>query len=612
MSEFRSAAHARREMAIRTFWVIVDASCWAFALMIAIWGRLDFSLTIFTGSSLWIGIGLVAGIHAVVGLLTGPYLVRHMRGSFDEITALTRTALITALALMAIAWLTPAVFIPRSSALLAPALAIVLMLAARFFVRTYRSRLISRNPNGEKVIVFGAGLAGRRLVHNMLHDDRSEFTPVALLDDDRSKRRLKIEGVPVVGTFAKLATTVEKTGATYLAVAVPRATPELLRDVQRQARELDLKVQVLPPIEDWLRQTDPQATDLRDINLEDLLGRRAVELDQETIADHLTGKVVLVTGAGGSIGSELCRQIAKFAPARLIMLDRDESALHAVQLSLTGRGLLEGEDLMLADIRDAENLRAQFAVTRPDVVFHAAALKHLSLLERYPKEAWQTNVLGTLNVLTAAAENGVGTFVNISTDKAASPTSVLGTSKRMAERLTAEFALREPGRYVSVRFGNVLGSRGSVIPAFTEQIRQGGPVTVTHKDVERYFMLIPEAAQLVLQAGAIGCDGDVLVLDMGTPVKIVDVARDLIRTSGKDIEIRYTGLRPGEKLSEVLFTEGEHFRTTEHPLITAVNVPRMEPEQVRLRHFGTAEQAAAWLAAHTELTPEMRVLEPSE
>ncbi|OLT16594.1 hypothetical protein BJF80_04305 [Serinicoccus sp. CUA-874] len=246
MSEFRSAAHARREMAIRTFWVIVDASCWAFALMIAIWGRLDFSLTIFTGSNLWIGMGLVASIHAVVGLLTGPYLVRHMRGSFDEITALTRTALITALALMAIAWLTPAVFIPRSSALLAPALAIVLMLAARFFVRTYRSRLISRNPNGEKVIVFGAGLAGRRLVHNMLHDDRSEFTPVALLDDDRS-----------------------------------------------------------------------------------------------------------------------------------------------VQLSLTGRGLLEGEDPMLADIRDADNLRAQFAVTRPDVVFHAAALKHLSLLERYPKEAWQ-------------------------------------------------------------------------------------------------------------------------------------------------------------------------------------------------------------------------------
>lgn len=237
-------------------------------------------MTIFTESTLWIGVAFVAAVHAIVGLLTGPYLVRHMRGSFDEIAALTRTALITALALMAIAWLTPAVFIPRSSALLSPALALVLMLAARFFVRTYRSRLVSRNPHGEKVIVFGAGLAGRRLVHNMLHDDRSQFTPVALLDDDRSKRRLKIEGVPVVGTFAKLGATVEKTGATYLAVAVPRSTPELLREVQEEARDLDLRVQVLPPIEDWLRQTDPQATDLRDINLEDLLGRRAPGREQ--------------------------------------------------------------------------------------------------------------------------------------------------------------------------------------------------------------------------------------------------------------------------------------------------------------------------------------------
>ncbi|WP_238335857.1 polysaccharide biosynthesis protein [Serinicoccus kebangsaanensis] len=600
-----------REVAIRAFWLLCDGLCWVLALFIAIWTRGGASLEVLTDPNLWMAAGLAATLHAAVGIAGGPYMVKHMRGSFDEVTAVVKTAGMAALILVAIAWMTPAIFLPRSAALLAPALAIVFMLASRFLVRTYRSRLVSRNPEGERVIVFGAGLAGRRLVHNMLHDDRSQFTPVALLDDDRSKRRLKIEGVPVVGTFAKLAWAVEKTGATYLAVAVPHATPELLRAVQHEARELELKLQVLPPIGDWLRQADPKATDLRDINLEDLLGRRAVQLDQEAISEHLTGKVVLVTGAGGSIGSELCRQIAKFSPARLVMLDRDESALHAVQLSLTGRGLLEGEDLLLADIRDGDNLQTQFATCKPDVVFHAAALKHLSLLERYPKEAWQTNVLGTLNVLHAAAQNGVGTFVNISTDKAASPTSVLGTSKRMAERLTAEFAHREPGRYVSVRFGNVLGSRGSVIPAFTEQIRQGGPVTVTHQDVERYFMLIPEASQLVLQAGAIGRDGDVLVLDMGTPVKIVDVARDLIRTSGKDIEIRFTGLRPGEKLSEVLFTDGEVFRETEHPLITAVNVPRIAPELVRPRSFSTADQAAAWLAAHVENSPTT-ALEPAE
>jgi FlaA1/EpsC-like NDP-sugar epimerase len=338
-----------------------------------------------------------------------------------------------------------------------------------------------------------------------------------------------------------------------------------------------LKVKVLPPIQEWMRRTDPGTADLRDLNLEDLLGRRAVELDQDAISDHLSGKVVLVTGAGGSIGSELCRQIARFNPARLVMLDRDESGLHAVQLSMTGRGLLEGEDLLLADIRDEARLRNAFAEIRPDVVFHAAALKHLSLLERYPQEAWQTNVLGTRNVLQAAAAAGVGTFVNISTDKAASPTSVLGCSKRTAERLTAHYAETQPGRYVSVRFGNVLGSRGSVIPAFTEQIRRGGPVTVTHPDVERYFMLIPEASQLVLQAGAIGRDGQVMVLDMGTPVRIVDVARELISLSGRDVDIQYTGLRPGEKLTEVLFTGGEDQRQSGHPLMTAVDVPALDP-----------------------------------
>ncbi|WP_238695226.1 polysaccharide biosynthesis protein [Ornithinimicrobium flavum] len=503
-----------------------------------------------------------------------------MRGSFDEVTSVVKTALITALVIIAIAWATPDVVLPRSVALLAPALAIVLMLAVRFTVRTYRSHRVASNPDGERVIILGAGLAGRRLVHNMLHDDRSEFAPVALLDDARSKRRLKIEGIPVMGTRRDLAAVAERTGAKYLAVAIPRADAELLREIQAQAREAGLQVKTLPPIEQWLRQSDPQATDLRDINLEDLLGRRAVELDQDAIAEHITGKVVLVTGAGGSIGSELCRQIQRFSPARLVMLDRDESALHAVQLSMTGRGLLEGDDLLLADIRDAERLEHSFSEICPDVVFHAAALKHLSLLERYPDEAWKTNVLGTLNVLQAASTAGVGTFVNISTDKAASPTSVLGTSKRVAERLTAHFAKHEPGRYVSVRFGNVLGSRGSVIPAFTEQIRRGGPVTVTHPDVERYFMLIPEACQLVLQAGAIGHDGQAMVLDMGTPVKIVDVAKELITLSGEHVDIRFTGLRPGEKLSEVLFASHEVHLPTSHPLMSAVNVPPLDAHSV--------------------------------
>ena len=282
----------------------------------------------------------------------------------------------------------------------------------------------------------------------------------------------------------------------------------------------------------------------------------------------------------GSIGSELARQVSKLGSARLVCLDRDESGLHGVQLSLYGHGLLDTDDMVLCDIRDLDALRAVFHRHRPHVVFHAAALKHLPMLEQYPDEGWKTNVLGTLNVLTCAEEVHVDHFVNISTDKAADATAVLGQTKRLAERLTADFAERTERAYLSVRFGNVLGSRGSVLWSFRAQIERGGPVTVTHPDVTRFFMTIPEACQLVLQAGAIGRPGDVLVLDMGEPVRIVDVATRLIEQSGRDIELRYTGLRPGEKLHEVLLSGAEAGEPSEHPLITQVSVPPIAPDEV--------------------------------
>lgn len=593
MSENESGKSYRsqRDVVVRTFYILADGACWIMAFVLALVMRLDADVQVLSEPATWAAAVLAATLHVVIGLLTGPYMVRHMRGSFDEVVAIVQTAVAAAFLLITIAWVTPDVFVPRSTALAAPALAIVLMLAVRFTVRSYRARQNAQN-GGERLIVLGAGLAGRRLVHSMLHDDQGKFTPVAFLDDDPSKRRLKVEGIRVWGTREDLAEVVDRTRATHLAVAIPRADAELLRSVQEQAREIGLDVKVLPPLDEWLNRSEPTTTDLRDLNLEDLLGRRSVELDQDAIADHLSGKVVLVTGAGGSIGSELCRQIRRFNPARLVMLDRDESALHAAQLGMTGRALLHGEDLLLADIRDEQRLMDVFAEIRPDVVFHAAALKHLSLLERYPTEAWQTNVLGTLNVVKAAAAAGVGTFVNISTDKAASPISVLGYSKRVAERLTAHFASNEPGRYVSVRFGNVLGSRGSVIPAFTEQVRRGGPVTVTHPDVERYFMLIPEACQLVLQAGAIGRDGQTLVLDMGTPVKIVDVARELIALSGKHVDIQFTGLRPGEKLTEVLFMDDEDYQQTSHPMMTSADVPALDPTDLCQPGWSTGEVMA--------------------
>jgi FlaA1/EpsC-like NDP-sugar epimerase len=585
-----------RDAFVRVFWALFDGFWWISAVFLTVWIRYEYDPSFALTETTMLVAGVAAGIHVVTGLLLGPYLVSHVLGSFEEVVAVTRAAAITGVALFSWAILAQPIVVPRSVPALAFALALAAMLASRFVVRTWRARSASRRDSEARVIVFGAGLAGRRLVHGMLHDDQSAFSPVAFVDDDRGKRKLRVEGVPVRGDRTAIPRVAQKYDATHLIVAVPSADAQFMREVRALAEEAHLKMKVLPTI-DSLLSNRPQLQDLRDINLEDLLGRRAVELDQSAIAEQITGRVVLVTGAGGSIGSELCRQIAKFHPARLLLLERDESALHTTQLSLTGRGLLEGNDLLLADIRDLTTMKRLFTEHRPDVVFHAAALKHLSLLEKYPGEAWQTNVLGTLNVLSASAESGVGTFVNISTDKAASPTSVLGYSKRVAERLTADFARTQPGRYVSVRFGNVLGSRGSVIPAFTEQIRQGGPVTVTHPDVERYFMLIPEASQLVLQAAAMGRDGQVMVLDMGQPVKIADVARTLIDMSGKrGVNVVYTGLRPGEKLSEVLFTHGEEHQPTGHDLVTAVAVPALQPEQVYSASLNGGATVHLWLS----------------
>ena len=280
----------------------------------------------------------------------------------------------------------------------------------------------------------------------------------------------------------------------------------------------------------------------------DLLGRHVIHTDVEQIAGYLAGRRVLVTGAGGSIGSELCRQIQRFQPAALIMLDRDESGLHEVQLSLEGRALLDSRRLVVCDIRDPDAVAAVFAEHRPDVVFHAGALKHLPLLEMWPAEAVKTNVLGTRRVIDSAVAHGVERFVNISSDKAANPTSVLGYTKRLVERLTAAADARGAGTYLSVRFGNVLGSRGSVLSTFATQIDAGGPVTVTDPEVTRYFMTVEEAVELVVQAGAIGRGGEVLVLDMGKPVRIADVAEQLVAASKRPVPIVYTGLRPGEKL----------------------------------------------------------------
>jgi len=362
-------------------------------------------------------------------------------------------------------------------------------------------------------------------------------------------------------------------------VAIPTAGRALMRDISRIADDAGLTVLVMPPTREMVSGR-VELSSLHRLDVTDLLGRAQITTNLGEISGYLTGKVVLVTGAGGSIGSEIARQVHRFGPKELVMLDRDESGLHGTQLSIYNQGLLDTPNMVLCDIRDAPALDAVFAAHRPDVVFHAAALKHLPMLEQYPLEGWKTNTLGTLNVLRAAETYGATRFVNISTDKAADATSVLGKTKRLAEELTAHFAKRTGRTWLSVRFGNVLGSRGSMLHTFTAQIEAGGPITVTHPDITRYFMTIPEACELTIQAGAIGRPADVLVLDMGEPVKILDVAKGLIARSGKDIRIVFTGLRPGEKMHEVLFSDDEERTATSHELVSRVEVPPLDPAEL--------------------------------
>lgn len=454
-----------------------------------------------------------------------------------------------------------------------------LMIAGRQLLRLWIDS--DRRPrDADRVVVVGAGELGRSLIRQMLTDPASGYLPVALLDDDPAASKLIVEGVEVRGTSADLAAVVADVDAAGVIVAISEAPATLF---SRLVRELDLSrhwIRTIPSLAHLL-DGNIGLSSIRDFDVSDLIGRTIDSPDTDMIRRLVEGKTVLVTGAGGSIGSELCRLIARHDPQRLLLLDRDESALHSLCMSLHGRALMDSPDLLLADIRDADQIELIFAQHQPQIVFHAAALKHLPMLETYPVEGWKTNVLGTLNVLSAAHANKVERFVNISTDKAANPTSNLGKSKLIGERLTASFA-RSTGRsYVSVRFGNVLGSRGSVLVAFDQQIRVGGPLTVTHPDVTRYFMTIPEACLLVLQAAGVGHPGETLVLDMGAPVSIVDIAQRMMALAGRSCPIVYTGLRPGEKLHEELFSSAEDPEERAHEHIWQVHVPALDPRSVR-------------------------------
>lgn len=557
---------------------VIDMAIWSLTAIAASYARFEYQGHHdpfgATRSSVIRVLPIVLVVHALVGYVVGIYRRRWRYGSFDEVGGLVLATFITTSILFFLRFFDQSLNpFPRSVILISGFAGLCFVAASRYTWRLIREQL--RRPTeqtAEKILVYGAGEGGIQMVNTLLRNPQSPYLPVGFLDDNPDTHRLSISGVPVLGGREQLSQARARTGATILLIAIPSADSAFIGDISARARELSMDVKVLPAVQN-LNERPLDTSDIRDLTDEDLLGRRKVDIDLQQISDYLVNRRVMVTGAGGSIGSELCRQLARFNPAELIMLDRDESALHEVQLSIHGRALLDTPQTVLADLRDEATINHIFETRKPEVVFHAAALKHLPLLERYPLEAYQTNVLGTLTLLNAAQRVGVGVFVNISTDKAANPISVLGYSKRIAERVTASVGqTAKSGKYMSVRFGNVLGSRGSVLMSFRDQIAKGGPLTVTHRGVTRYFMTISEAVQLVIQAGAIGNSGEALVLDMGTPVSIYDVAKQLVANSGKPVEIEIVGLRAGEKVHEELFGEGEEDTRPRHPLISHVPV----------------------------------------
>jgi FlaA1/EpsC-like NDP-sugar epimerase len=585
-----------------------DAASWCVGLTVAM-------LIIAVGSPTlvisWLGFACwcAALTQAAVGTAVGLYRGRAAIASFDELILLVATVGVGA-AVVAVSG-NLGLVLQAEIALLGAVVALLTMTGARAAWRLRTERLVlSRERSGRRTIVFGAGEGGYQVVRAMLRRENSQYNPVALLDDDRSKRYLRVMGIPVMGGREAIGQVARRMQAEVLLVAIPSASGQLLQELSEPCTKAGVAMKVVPSVNEIIGG-QARLGDIRDIRIADVLGRPPSLMDPRPMANYLRGKRILVTGAGGSIGSELCRVLAAHEPGQILMLDRDESALHAVQLTLEGRALLDSPSVILADIRDTDALIKVFEVHRPDIVFHAAALKHLPLLERYPAEAIKTNVWGTLAVLAAA--RGVTRFVNISTDKAADPISVLGASKRIAERVVAH---GRPGTTcVSVRFGNVLGSRGSVLHTFAAQVNAGGPITVTHPDATRYFMTVTEAANLVIAAGGIGQNGEALVLDMGEPARILDVAR--LVSASSPVPIDFTGLRPGEKLHEQLFGTGEVDVRPFHPLISHVVVPPLDPMKAyALNACADAELSAkelAYLASVSDVgPPEMKRRDESE
>lgn len=556
--------------------LVVDALLIAFAWWAAFQLRFE-RIPVFYDGYLepWI-FAVVVTVKVVVLAVFGLYSHWWRYVSLRDMWSLLRATLVGALvaAVLLLLWDPFIVRLPRGIFLIDGMLVFALLAGARVLTRTLFERpgpwgIVAR---GKEVVIVGAGDAGSLIIRELRRSPRLSYTPIGLVDDDPRKQNLRLDGVRVLGPTAELPRILQDVNPDEVIIAIPSAAGETRQSIVNACRNADMPVKTLPTVNELITGGGQLASQLREVRVEDVLGRAPVDLDLASIASYVGGETVLVTGAGGSIGAELCRQLVELGPQRIILLDHAENNLFEIDRELVHERDFSAVVPVLADVKNRAKLRQIFEDYRPGVVFHAAAYKHVPLIEANPLEAVRNNVIATKIAAEVAQEAGTRVFVLVSTDKAVDAHNVLGQSKALCEWLMATSAARSEGtRFLAVRFGNVLASSGSVIPLFRRQISRGGPVTVTHPEMTRYFMTIPEAAQLIIQAGALGSGGEVFVLDMGDPVKIVDLARNMIRLSGRepdvDIAIEFVGVRPGEKLHEALWAPGELPENTAHPKI---------------------------------------------
>ncbi len=576
---------SRAQSSRTIFRIALDVVAIVAAFILALELRFEFAPTLWRLAHFALALPFIALAFLVSFLLLGIYSRKWKFASFDEIWAIVRaTALATVVISVGLVLIgSLRTYVPVGVALSGAAIALLTLSATRAGLRLiFEMRDRRMSEGGKKVLLVGAGEAGEVIARDMLRSPTCGYIPTAFVDDNPFKSNLVLQGVPVSGSRADIPDIVSKLGIDEIFITMPSATGHDVREIVDISSTTGARVKILPAITSIL-QDDPGLSAVRELQVEDLLGREPVGINLDLVSGYLRGKVVLVTGAAGSIGSELSREILRFDPARLVLLDNNETALYNLQFDLQDIG--EQFETVVADIREEERINSIFERYRPAIVFHSAALKHVPMMESHPCEAVKNNVMGTLNLANAAVDFDCERFLLISTDKAVQPSNTMGATKRLSELIMKGYNGKTKTAFGAVRFGNVLGSRGSVVPTFEAQIKRGGPVLVTDPEVKRYFMTLNEAANLVIQTGAYLRYGELFVLDMGEPVKILDLAKKMIAMlgDGKPIDIKFTGLRPGEKAHEELAYRHEQVGATVHPKIATIKDDSGFPEEL---YFG--------------------------